>query len=158
MARQKSQKNPGFAERLLQLFELAGINGRIHRAEYIDVHPNSYDNYTKGKVPEWDTLSAISQKFGVSIDWLLMGIEEEQGQGSSPAGGEAIIRLPRGDPSPLDPQHADLLEKALVVLRATGDASHFSSALQNNIDSFYKGVQQANQLAGSPRGKAAKAH
>ena len=99
---------------------------------------------------------ALAALYEKSTDWLLLGVDPCEAREESPAYiGQAIIRLPRGDPEPLSDNHADLLEKAVVVLRAEGSAEHYAGSLAANIDSSYKGVLQARLLEGPAGLKAA---
>lgn len=80
----------------------------------------------------------------------------EPPEAQSPPPGHAVIRLPRGDPEPLSPRHAELLEMALTILRARGEAQEMALALEQNIRSFHKGVQALTILeSGRPRDRAA---
>jgi len=69
--------------------------------------------------------------------------------GGTPYGYE-LVRLPRGDAKTLTTLEADLLEKTLVVLRATGPCQHFADSLARNIDSFHKGVLVTESHAAQP--------
>jgi hypothetical protein len=95
--------------------------------------------------PPLGAIEKLAELSGKSIDWFLTGEEPEgvRGRGEPPHGYD-LIRLPRGDPRRLSPLEADLLERALVVLRAEGESEHFAQSLMANISSFYRGVLQAN--------------
>lgn len=145
-----AEPNQEFSKRLILALQQAGMT-RKEVADRVGIRRVSMTKYTKhGGVPEWEILVNIARLLNVSTDWLLTGQERENQTRAAPLPGEVVIRLPRGDTQPLNEQQADLLEKALVVLRASGDAEHFAGSLENNIESFYRGVQNARQLQPGP--------
>ncbi len=78
MTRKKAQKNIEFAERLDLLIEKTGLKNLHRVAEVKGINYNTLRNYTqihRGRVPMWDQLLIISEKFDVSVDWLLTGRE-----------------------------------------------------------------------------------
>ena len=125
--------------------------------QQLGIAQSSINRWETGKdEPPPGGLVALATLYAVSIDWLLTGHDPcATPVVLAPIPGQAIIRLPRGDPEPLSDDHADLLEKAVVVLRAEGSAEHYAGSLAANIDSSYKGVLQARLLEGPAGLKAA---
>lgn len=71
--RPKAELNIEFGKRIAGLLDELGATTREDRAARLDIHPNSYDNYVKGRVPEWNILLGMARYFGVSVDYLLTG-------------------------------------------------------------------------------------
>lgn len=98
--------------------------------------------------PPLAVLADLARLYQVSVDHLLLGADQ-------PLESQLVVHLPRGDPSPVNREQQHLLERALVVLRAKGATGHYAESLTNNINSFYKAIQDTNRLmAGSPGKKA----
>lgn len=115
------------------------------------ISPRTYQDWEQGRTGKIsvEVLQRL-RELGADLNWLLAGDQPgaHPKNDSQVIPGQAIIRLPRGDPEPLSDEHADLLEKTVVVLRAGGSAEHYSESLAANINSSYKGVLQARQLEG----------
>ena len=134
----------GLCRRLVQARKNAGLRqGEL--AQQLGTSQASVNRWERGVAePPLGALEKLAELSGKSIDWFLTGEEPEgvRGRGEPPHGYD-LIRLPRGDPRRLSPLEADLLERALVVLRAEGESEHFAQSLMANISSFYRGVLQA---------------
>lgn len=157
------------AKKSIPLENLAAFGSRLRSARlaagFTQVQVGEKLGVSHAAVNRWETgkdepppggIVALAVLYGKSTDWLLLGADPEDNHKERSAyKNEAIIRLPRGDPEPLSDEHADLLEKAVVVLRAEGSAAHYAESLTANIKSSYKGVQQARLLEGSAGMKAA---
>ncbi len=64
----------GFGERLNTAMKIKGItNSQI--TEELGLSKNAIGNYKNNNLPRADILYAISQKIGVSMEWLLTGKE-----------------------------------------------------------------------------------
>jgi transcriptional regulator with XRE-family HTH domain len=123
----------------------------------LGVSHRTYQDWEQGRTGKFpvEVLGRL-KTLGADLNWLLTGDRYvPRPDDHLEVSGQAIIRLPRGDPEPLSDDHADLLEKAVVVLRAEGSAEHYAVSLAANIDSSYKGVLQARLLEGPAGLKAA---
>ncbi|MFZ5586109.1 MAG: helix-turn-helix domain-containing protein [Thermodesulfobacteriota bacterium] len=95
-------------------------------------------HYESGKVePPIAYLVWFSNRFNVSLDWLLTGREATGHIGPS---GTASIALPPWDQRPLEDEERTLLQETLDVLRSPGLPGEWDESLKRNIRSFRSGV------------------
>ena len=65
-----------FTERVQRL---RGSRSKADFARFLGVKPQVYQRYEEGRVPRHDNLAVISEKCGVSVDWLI-GRSNETGK------------------------------------------------------------------------------
>lgn len=139
-------------QRMVLAREKAGLS-QGQAAERSGLSQQNISRYEAGKIePPAGVLLSLSKIYNVSVDWLLTG--QAKADPANIAPGHALIRLPRGDPKALLDDEAELLEKALQVLRAQGTGKSFAETLVSNINASHKGVLLASQVEG-PRGRKA---
>jgi len=56
---------------LARLKELRGTRSKAAFSRHVGIDPAVYQRYENGRVPRYDVLSAIADKCGVTVDWLL---------------------------------------------------------------------------------------
>lgn len=145
-------KNSYFAEVLKEWLVAKGITA--HKlAEILQCSRSAAYQYVDGRVPEWEFLLKVSDLTGFPIESLLRpqlntkqppsGPIESTTAGLTPPGYD-LIRLPRGDPRLLDDAEAELLEKSLVLFRASGRTAHYGESLRSSVNSLHTGFLESN--------------
>lgn len=61
-----------FSERLVSL---RGDRNKAEFARYLEIPAPMYHRYELGQIPKNENLQVIAQKCGVTVDWLLTGVE-----------------------------------------------------------------------------------
>lgn len=113
----------GFQERLKELIaELSEGNAKMF-AENAGIQSATFYNYLKGRVPPADAIANICSTYGISLNWLVLGIGPK-------------FMTKQGEPPALDPdpEIASLMEGARRVL-TSGNPIAFD-ALERNIRYF----------------------
>lgn len=164
--------------RLKEARKQAGLT-QADVAQYLGTTQQSITRWETGKAElPLGAIKRLAQLYAVSVDFLLADEKDTAsetkvktflaGQGpeyladsfrreaGEPPHGYDLIRLPRGDPHRLSPLEADMLEKALTVLRAKGEGEHFAQSLMASISSFYKGMLLTNSQQAKPVKKGQK--
>lgn len=146
-----------------RLMAAVGTNKAVDVANALGISQQSISGAkSKQKIPEgW--LTSISDKFGVSVDWLRTGEGEMRRGGSkhvwTDVGLERIDNISIKDPSPLrgdetclpyaskpatnnndslnSPNIADLVAKTIEVLQSR---TVFQTALESNIEAFHQAI------------------
>ncbi|OGP19305.1 MAG: hypothetical protein A2054_09110 [Deltaproteobacteria bacterium GWA2_55_10] len=116
-------------------------------ARVLEVTPQALSNYKKrGEMPS-DLILAFSERFGITLDWLLTGTGEIYKPGKAPAAGEETREynsngLPsgRGMGGELDIMETVYISKLLKILRCQ-QKSH-SAAIKSTIDSVIKTLEK----------------
>ncbi len=76
-------KSPALSKRLLDLAKSKGLNNKQF-AEFVGISENAATYYLKkGRVPETTQVVKIAERFGVSIDWLLLDLFEDKSKHAS---------------------------------------------------------------------------
>ena len=111
-------------------------------ARALDITPQALSNYKKrGEMPS-NLIIEFSERFGISIDWLVTGVGDvyrrvAAAEDGSPYGSKA---------ESIDPEEIIYIGKLLKVIRAA-DKSH-SSAVKNAIDSVLFSMERTMVKAG----------
>lgn len=112
-------------------------------ARALDITPQALSNYKKrGEMPS-NLIIEFSERFGISIDWLVIGTGDVYRRGAA-AAEEGAAYL--GKPESIDPDEIIYLGKLLKVIRAE-DKSH-SSTIKNAIDSVLFAMERSAVKAG----------
>jgi hypothetical protein len=111
-------------------------------ARALDITPQALSNYKKrGEMPS-NLIIEFSERFGISIDWLVTGIGDVYRR--VVAAEEGAQYGGKGDS--IDPEEIIYIGKLLKVIRAE-DKSH-SSAVKNAIDSVLFAMERSMVKAG----------
>lgn len=111
-------------------------------ARALDITPQALSNYKKrGEMPS-NLIIEFSDRFGISIDWLVTGVGDAYrrlaaAEDGAPYGGKA---------GSIDPEEIIYIGKLLKVIRAD-DKSH-SAAIKNAIDSVLFSMERTMVKAG----------
>ncbi len=106
-----------------RMLTAGGLNNCSCLARALGVTPQAISNYRKRGIFPAALAVKFSERFGVSLDWLLTG------EGEPRRGGQGIGHID------LEPADAIYMERMLALLRK-GDKA-FSTALKTSIDVFY---------------------
>lgn len=68
--------NVGFGQRLKEAIKQADITQK-YIAEELDISTTAMTNYIKGRIPDATILYNISKLLGVSMEWLLVGNDDD---------------------------------------------------------------------------------
>jgi transcriptional regulator with XRE-family HTH domain len=93
--------NKEFGRRLKELIKREGIKQKV-LAEFVGITPSALTFHLKGQVPSSDILLKYAKRFGVSVDFLLTGMD------SASEGELESLRVPQT--SPLYFTISDILE------------------------------------------------
>lgn len=111
-------------------------------ARALDITPQALSNYKKrGEMPS-NLIIEFSEKFGISIDWLVTGAGEVYRRASAAEESPSYA----GGAEPIDPEEIIYIGKLLKIVRAE-DKSH-SSAIKNAIDSVLFALERSEVKAG----------
>lgn len=112
-------------------------------ARALDITPQALSNYKKrGEMPS-NLIIEFSERFGISIDWLVIGTGDVYRRGSAAAEEGAAYS---GKAESIDPEEVIYIGKLLKVIRAE-DKSH-SSTIKNAIDSVLFAMERSVVKAG----------
>jgi len=111
-------------------------------ARALDITPQALSNYKKrGEMPS-NLIIEFSERFGISIDWLVTGVGDVYRR--AVAAEEGASYSSRGES--IDPEEIIYIGKLLKVIRAE-DKTH-SSAVKNAIDSVLFAMERSMVKAG----------
>jgi hypothetical protein len=106
-------------------------------ARALDITPQALSNYKKrGEMPS-NLIIEFSERFGISIDWLVTGVGEVYRRAAAAEDGAPYSSKAES----IDPEEIIYIGKLLKVIRAD-DKSH-SSAIKNAIDSVLFSMERA---------------
>jgi len=116
-------------------------------ARVLSVTPQALSNYKKrGEMPS-DLVLAFSERFGITLDWLLSGAGEIYKPGRAPAAGEETreymtrgVPEERGMVGALDLMETVYIAKLLKILR--GPEESHAAAIKSTIDSVIKTLEK----------------
>ncbi len=116
-------------------------------ARVLEVTPQALSNYKKrGEMPS-DLVLAFSERFGITLDWLLTGSGEVYKPGRAPAAGEETrgymsrgATPERGMAGALDLMETVYIAKLLKILR--GPEESHAQAIKSTIDSVIKTLEK----------------
>ena len=116
-------------------------------ARVLEVTPQALSNYKKrGEMPS-DLVLAFSERFGITLDWLLSGAGEIYKPGRAPAAGEETreymtrgVPEERGMVGALDLMETVYIAKLLKILR--GPEESHAAAIKSSIDSVIKTLEK----------------
>lgn len=114
-------------------------------ARVLEVTPQALSNYKKrGEMPS-DLVLAFSDRFGITLDWLLTGAGEIYKPGRAPAAGEEtreyVSKAPSGNMGgSLDLMETVYIAKLLKILR--GPQGAHAEAIKSTIDSVIKTLEK----------------
>lgn len=112
-------------------------------ARALDITPQALSNYKKrGEMPS-NLIIEFSERFGISIDWLVTGAGDVYRRAIAAEEGAAYSS---GSSEQVDPDEIIYIGKLLKIIRAD-DKSH-SSAIKNAIDSVLFVMERAAVKAG----------
>lgn len=112
-------------------------------ARALDITPQALSNYKKrGEMPS-NLIIEFSERFGISIDWLVIGTGDVYRRGAAAAEDGAAYS---GKAESIDPEEVIYIGKLLKVIRAE-DKSH-SSTIKNAIDSVLFAMDRSAVKAG----------
>lgn len=110
-------------------------------ARALDITPQALSNYKKrGEMPS-NLIIEFSERFGISIDWLVTGVGDVYRRAMAAEEGAAYAGS-----SNVDPDELIYIGKLLKIVRAE-DKSH-SSAVKNAIDSVLFVMERSAVKAG----------
>lgn len=111
-------------------------------ARALDITPQALSNYKKrGEMPS-NLIIEFSERFGISIDWLVTGVGEVYRRAAAAEDGTPYSSKAES----IDPEEIIYIGKLLKVIRAS-DKSH-SSAVKNAIDSVLFSMERTMVKAG----------
>lgn len=111
-------------------------------ARALDITPQALSNYKKrGEMPS-NLIIEFSERFGISIDWLVTGVGEVYRRAVAAEDGAPYSSKAES----IDPEEIIYIGKLLKVIRAD-DKSH-SSAIKNAIDSVLFSMERTMVKAG----------
>ena len=111
-------------------------------SEKIGASKSSIQLYEKGSIPRGDYLVALARVFGVSIDYLLTGVEQsgdereiKEKAGEAYGVGDSMLQRVTSD-------EWALLWRALHVVQS---GTLYADALKQNINAFHEAVEMAEK-------------
>lgn len=111
-------------------------------ARALDITPQALSNYKKrGEMPS-NLILEFSDRFGISIDWLVTGVGDVYRRSAAAEDGAPYSAKSES----IDPEEIIYIGKLLKVIRAE-DKSH-SSAIKNAIDSVLFAMERTMVKAG----------
>ncbi|MCC6501656.1 MAG: helix-turn-helix domain-containing protein [Deltaproteobacteria bacterium] len=111
-------------------------------ARALDITPQALSNYKKrGEMPS-NLIIEFSERFGISIDWMVTGSGDVYRRAAAAEDGAPYS----GKSESIDPEEIIYIGKLLKVIRAD-DKSH-SSAIKNAIDSVLFAMERTAVKAG----------
>lgn len=111
-------------------------------ARALDITPQALSNYKKrGEMPS-NLIIEFSERFGISIDWLVTGVGEVYRRAVAAEDGAPYSSKAES----IEPEEIIYIGKLLKVIRAD-DKSH-SSAVKNAIDSVLFSMERTMVKAG----------
>jgi transcriptional regulator with XRE-family HTH domain len=111
-------------------------------ARALDITPQALSNYKKrGEMPS-NLILEFSERFGISIDWLVTGAGDVYRRSVAAEDGSPYSAKSES----IDPEEIIYIGKLLKVIRAE-DKSH-SSAIKNAIDSVLFAMERTMVKAG----------
>lgn len=70
------------AEIAKRIVELRGARSKVECAEFLGMDYNTYRDYEFARSAKLEVLAAISEKFGVALDWLVLGRGPKYAEGA----------------------------------------------------------------------------
>lgn len=140
---EKIEMGVGYAEVIDRMKWAGRLKNDSAVARALDITPQALSNYKKrGEMPS-NLILEFSERFGISIDWLVTGAGDVYMRAQAAEEGAPYEGAATGS---VDPEEIIYMGKLLKIIRAE-DKSH-SAAIKNAIDSMLFAMDRTEVKAG----------